>query len=185
MEVVEPSAANLSISSSIKNSTNEVVKSSNAIVELNVTNNGTSTYENLVGLYLYKELNDGSGYGVQVGVIEKGVSLEPSETKTVELVLEDLEDGASYFYYTHYYSVTSRMRSTYSYSFKVDLSSAPVESVSGDADGNNIVDANDVKALIDYMNGVGTINMEAADMDGDNMITIADIIKLVNLILSE
>ena len=55
----------------------------------------------------------------------------------------------------------------------------------GDADGNGKVDANDVKVLINYMNGSGTINMDSADLDGDNKITIADIIKLVNLILSK
>ena len=54
----------------------------------------------------------------------------------------------------------------------------------GDVSGNNDVDAGDVVAITDYIINKETkkFNIEAADMNGDNVFNIADIILIVNLI---
>ena len=144
----------------------------------------TANYRDLeTWLFVYDE----HGYGTGSSSNRKltSLTLQPGEEKTVTVHYEGLEDGTTYgiitYYRPSYYS--SSMTAFDNYYFTFEKPSNDV--IQGDASGDGELDSNDVKALIDYMIGSGTINMEAADLDGDNMITIADIIKLVNLILSK
>ena len=57
----------------------------------------------------------------------------------------------------------------------------------GDANSDKNVDARDVKAITDYMigNGPEKFSTKAADMNNDTLFNIADIIQIVNQILSK
>ena len=57
----------------------------------------------------------------------------------------------------------------------------------GDANSDKHVDARDVKAITDYMigNGPEKFSTKAADMNNDTLFNIADIIQIVNQILSK
>ena len=61
------------------------------------------------------------------------------------------------------------------------------ETEKGDASGDDVVDAKDVVALMNYLAGSKPegFNEAAADVNGDGKIDIADIVALVNLLLSK
>ena len=71
----------------------------------------------------------------------------------------------------------------------VYLGNAPEpEYQTGDADGDGVVDINDVTLIIDYLLGSQsdkgyTINMEAADVDHDGVVDINDVTMLIDTLL--
>ena len=56
----------------------------------------------------------------------------------------------------------------------------------GDANGNGVINVEDVTALIDYMLGGGTQlpNELAADTDGDGQLSVEDVTTLIDYLLS-
>ena len=67
----------------------------------------------------------------------------------------------------------------------VEMGSAETEE--GNLNGDDVVDAKDVVALMNYLAGSKPegFNEAAADVNGDGKIDIADIVALVNLLLSK
>ena len=57
---------------------------------------------------------------------------------------------------------------------------SPVD-ISGDVNGNGVVDWNDVKAIVDYIMGTPHVgfNMSMADVNGDEVINAADLVKVI------
>ena len=57
--------------------------------------------------------------------------------------------------------------------------------LAGDADGNGDVNFMDVQALIDYVldKPSDSFVFDAADINGDKIVSIADIVEIVNIIL--
>lgn len=58
------------------------------------------------------------------------------------------------------------------------------EPILGDVNGDSSVNIADVTALIDYLLGGGTINMQAADVNVDTSVNIADVTALIDKLLS-
>lgn len=57
----------------------------------------------------------------------------------------------------------------------------------GDADGNGVVNANDVKTVVDYIMGKNPANFvfANANMNGDNVVDAADLVLLISMPKSE
>ena len=117
----DTNVANLSLQPSVKNATDGVVAESAAVFNINVTNNRLNTYNNKIIARVYK-ITSGK-QGNYVGEVSKLVSIESGKTADVELTFNDIEDGASYFYYAYYISQDAEVEySDYSPFFAVDFS---------------------------------------------------------------
>ena len=54
----------------------------------------------------------------------------------------------------------------------------------GDANGNGIVDWNDVKAIVDYIMGTSPVgfNMTLANVNGDGVVNVADLVEVIQIV---
>lgn len=97
---------NLDIKATVSNvnENNYVIGDNKIIIKLSITNYGSSTYDNLVGVDLYKSRDDGSGYGDGVGSRQEEIILEPGKTTEIEFTFDNLQKNANYFFYSFYYS---------------------------------------------------------------------------------
>ena len=99
-------AANLSMTPTIKNAVKEYgdwyVKENTAVLSIQVTNNGTTTYDNDVFAYVFKMFND--QHATHFKTISAPVQLAPGATTTVEMEVSGLEDGAEYVFRVQYLS---------------------------------------------------------------------------------
>ncbi len=163
--------------------TNTGVLSGNKLrVRAQVTNEGENTYDNQIALYLY-QLIPGTNNGSRVAIKSVPATIQPGETKEVVLTVPDLNLDDQYFFYLYYYSEGSRVK------MSVDgtgwmFSLTPLSSVLGDADGNGIVDTNDVKTVADYIMGRDPLPFvfANANLNGDSKVDAADLVLLVNMV---
>ena len=163
--------------------TNTGVLSGNKLrVRAQVTNEGVNTYDNQIALYLY-QLIPGTNNGSRVAIKSVPATIQPGETKEVVLTVPDLNLDDQYFFYLYYYSEGSRVK------MSVDgtgwmFSLTPLSSVLGDADGNGIVDTNDVKTVADYIMGRDPLPFvfANANLNGDSKVDAADLVLLVNMV---
>ena len=111
------SEATLTMTPKTKNAVREdnqwVVKESKAIVSIDVTNTGSTDYDNDVIVKLYKLTN--GNQGSPAGTFKKGIQLAAGASTTAEVELTGLEDGATYFYYVYYMSAGEEVQG-YQYS---------------------------------------------------------------------
>ena len=63
----------------------------------------------------------------------------------------------------------------------------PSTSIAGDADGDEVVDVNDVVSIVNHILSKTAVsfNEEAADVNGDGSIDVADVVATVNIILGK
>ena len=101
---VQMKSADLSLIPSIKFAKDGVVGTKTVTVSLNVTNNGSALYDNYVAIAAYKYRTDGSGYGDYATEAGAPIQLNAGSTADIELTLDDMEDGASYFIIAYYKS---------------------------------------------------------------------------------
>lgn len=163
--------------------TNTGVLSGNKLrVRAQVTNEGENTYDNQIALYLY-QLIPGTNNGSRVAIKSVPATIQPGETKEVVLTVPDLNLDDQYFFYLYYYSEGSRVKmSVDGTGWKFSLT--PLSSVLGDADGNGIVDTNDVKTVADYIMGRDPLPFvfANANLNGDSKVDAADLVLLVNMV---
>ncbi len=99
-------AANLSMYPTTKNAVQEgrnmVVKQNYVVVNVQVTNNGSSDYDNDVIVKLYKLISETKGS--LADKVSKTIQLAAGASTDVDLQIDGLEDGAKYFYYVFYKS---------------------------------------------------------------------------------
>ena len=111
------SEATLTMTPKTKNAVREddqwVVKESKAIVSIDVTNTGSTDYDNDVIVKLYKLYN--GNQGSPAGTFRKAIQLAAGASTTAEVELTGLEDGATYFYYVYYMSAGEEVQG-YQYS---------------------------------------------------------------------
>ena len=111
------SEATLTMTPKTKNAVREddqwVVKESKAIVSIDVTNTGSTDYDNDVIVKLYKLYN--GNQGSSAGTFRKAIQLAAGASTTAEVELTGLEDGATYFYYVYYMSAGEEVQG-YQYS---------------------------------------------------------------------
>ena len=162
--------------------TNSRVLSGNKLrVRAQVTNNGTNTYDNQIALILY-QLIPGTNQGSPFASKSVPATIQPGETKEVVLTVPDLNFEEKYFFYLYYYSGGFRQKMEVNGTGGT-FSLAPLSSVQGDADGNGVVDAKDVKTVADYIMGRDPIPFvfANANMNGDTKVDAADLVKLINM----
>ena len=111
------SEATLTMTPKTKNAVREdnqwVVKESKAVVSIDVTNTGSTDYDNDVIVKLYKLTN--GNQGSPAGTFRKAIQLAAGASTTAEVELTGLEDGATYFYYVYYMSAGEEVQG-YQYS---------------------------------------------------------------------
>lgn len=79
-----------------------LLKEDKMVVNINVTNTGSTDYDNVVAIKLYK-LYDAT-HGSPVDTYYKDLQLAAGATTDVEMPIEGMEDGATYFFYVYYVS---------------------------------------------------------------------------------
>ena len=123
--VQEAVAATLKMTPKTKNAVKEngqdVVKEDKAIVSIDVTNIGSTDYDNDAIVKLYKFYSDNRGSAN--GIFRQRFQLAAGASTNVEVELDNIEDGARYFYYVYYMSSGEEVRGyQYSKSFYVHKS---------------------------------------------------------------
>lgn len=196
VEVSESHPASLSISSEVQNLVFDTIMDEKMVINVDVTNNGSYDYDDVIEVYLFKSRPDNSGYGDLIVTQQQEILLEPSAKTSLKFSFDDLEDGSKYFYYIYYYSTeNSQIKHYYvnsypaGYSLKfVYTAQTTPEPVPGDANGDGVVNAMDIADIINYMmnspTSTGTFVEEAADANGDGTINAADIVWIANTILN-
>ena len=160
--------------------TNYGVLSGNKLrVRAQVTNNGTNIYDNQIKLYMYKYI-EGQETHPYYTETSTNTTIQPGETKEVVLTVPDLNYDEKYFFYLYYYSGGSRQKMNVN-GTGWTFSLAPLSSVQGDADGNGIVDTNDVKTVVDYIMGRDPLPFvfDNANLNGDSKVDAADLVLLI------
>ena len=111
-------AANLNASIKVLDVTdtsNKIITSNKFSVELTITNNGSTTYDEDISVKLYKRTKGTSGTNVQ-GKNQR-LTLAPGATTTMRFDMDNVIDGWKYFAYAYYYSsgTQTTLSSTSSY----------------------------------------------------------------------
>ena len=162
--------------------TGKVINSDKISVELTITNNGETTYDEDISTILYKHTY--GNYGTSVQDVSQRLVLAPGETTKMQFDMTNVIDGWSYFLMASYYSEGVQKTFDVTAAYTVVFPEIP-QVIPGDVDGDGIVAVPDVTALIDYMlfgDSTG-INLEAADLDGDHQAGMSDLTILIDIIL--
>ena len=162
--------------------TGKVINGDKISVELTITNNGETTYDEDISTILYKHTY--GNYGTSVQDVSQRLVLAPGETTKMQFDMTNVIDGWSYFLMASYYSEGVQKTFDVTAAYTVVFPEIP-QVIPGDVDGDGIVAVPDVTALIDYMlfgDSTG-INLEAADLDGDHQAGMSDLTILIDIIL--
>ena len=148
-----------------------------------ITNEGENFYENQIELRMFERIPD-SNDGPLFKRISKPATIAVGETKEMEFTISGLNPDKEYFYYLYYKSSGSYVY--FSIPTSGILFSLTANNL-GDADGNGVVDANDVKIVVDYIMGKNPANFvfANANMNGDNVVDAADLVLLLSMLKSE
>ena len=79
-----------------------LLKEDKMVVNINVTNTGSTEYNDVVAVDLLKLYNE--THGSYVNTYYKDLQLAAGATTDVEMPIEGMEDGATYFFYVYYVS---------------------------------------------------------------------------------
>ena len=79
-----------------------LLKEDKMVVNINVTNTGSTEYNDVVAVDLFKLYNETRGS--YVNTYYKDLQLAAGATTDVEMPIEGMEDGATYFFYVYYVS---------------------------------------------------------------------------------
>jgi len=180
VNIAEASSASLTITQSAANAINGIVKEDKIVATANVKNNGSKTYDNVIVGELYRLLNDGSGMGTAVARVKKDIVVQPGESATTSLTFDNLDNGATYFYYLYYLSEGKMVGHVGGYSITVKAEEE--QPLKGDVNGDGEVNVTDLVPLVNMILGV-TPSSTAADVNGDGEVNVTDLVPLVNLIL--
>ena len=90
-----------------------LLKEDKMVVNINVTNTGSTEYNNVVAVDLFKLYDE--THGSHVNTYFKDLQLTAGATTDVEMPIEGMEDGATYFFYVYYVSAGDLVRG-YQYS---------------------------------------------------------------------
>ena len=90
-----------------------LLKEDKMVVNINVTNTGSTEYNNVVAVDLFKLYDE--THGSHVDTYFKDLQLTAGATTDVEMPIEGMEDGVTYFFYVYYVSAGEWIRG-YQYS---------------------------------------------------------------------
>lgn len=179
-------AANLSIAYEVLNVTdpqNNTITSDKFSLKLTVTNNGTESYYDDITVKLYKNL-DGT-YGSNAQIQNQLVRIEPNETVELQFDMDNVIDGWDYFAAIYYYSSGQQSSPRVTPHYTMVFPEEP-EVKMGDVNGDTFVNVSDVTMTIAYILGnpfTGDFNSQAADIDDNGTINVADVTALIKMIL--
>lgn len=175
-------AASLSATYRVLNEANGIINSDKFSIELTITNNGGTTYDEDISAKLYKNIYGGTGTNVQG--VNKHLILGPGETTTMQIDLTNVVDGWRYFATSCYYSEGQQVTFARTTSYTIVFPEVPAF-IPGDVNNDHEVDVNDVTMVISHILGVDVdINIEAADVMVDGAIDVADVTAIIALILN-
>ena len=162
---------------------NRIITSDKFSLNLSVTNNGTSTYDEDIIVKLYKHIY--GNYGTLVQTQTQSISLNRRQTTQLQFDLDNLLDNWQYFVKVYYYSSGEEVSlcGTGTYTIVFPGSSSYPD---GDVNGDGEVNIADVNAIIDIILG-GTASADVgqrADVNKDNEINIADVNAIIDIILN-
>ena len=104
LTIEEAKAANISMKPTTVNMNKSgVVEENKAVIKLDITNNGDTEYDNVVIVKLYK-LIPNTNQGTSAGKATKEITLAAGESTEEEVQFDDLESGATYFYWCYFMS---------------------------------------------------------------------------------
>jgi hypothetical protein len=184
-------AASLSATFTILNVTdadNKIITSDKFSIDLTVTNNGTTTYDEDISAKLFKHTKGNSGTNVQG--INQHVTLEPGETKTIRFDMTNVLDGWKYFIKTYYYSegnqIALKNAGTATFTIVFPDEPGPDQIIAGDVNFDGEVNISDVTILIDYLLNPDDVHIDsvAADVNTDGEINISDVTGIIDILLS-
>ena len=186
INIDEMPAANLTITPEVLNvtdATNRIITSDKFSLKLNITNNGTTAYNDDITVKLYKKSNGNTGNNVQV--MNQLVTVPAGQSAEVQFDMDNVMDGWQYFASISYYSAgQQRSAGTTQYYTIVFPTEPEPQFIPGDVNDDGEVNIADVTTLIDYLlNNNNVINLAAADVNGDNDVNIADVTALIDMLL--
>lgn len=174
-----PSTATISASSfTVKNANSGKINDNKFAFTAQVTNNGTSTYNDYIVARIYRRT--GSTSGSLVSQKMKEVSLASRGSQTLSFEFPDLVQNEDYFVSIYYYSngTLTKAGGTVFYTI-LGASSKP-----GDVNGDGVVDIADVNLTIDIILALKSkSSYPSADVNGDGKVDVADMNAIINMIL--
>jgi len=144
-----------------------------------ITNEGENIYDDQIELRMFERISNFYD-GTLFKTISQPTTIPVGETKEVEFTISGLNPDKEYFYYLYYKSSGSYVY--FSIPTSGILFSLTANNL-GDADGNGVVDANDVKTVVDYIMGKNPANFvfANANLNGDNVVDAADLVLLISM----
>ena len=171
--------ANLSITETTANATNDIVKENKIVSIVNVKNNDSQPYDNAIMGRLYRRSDNGTASVIFISEVYKDIHVQPDKDITVDLTFDNLADG-SYYYFLYYLSEgewKGRISS------RIITVQAEQQLLKGDVNGDGEVNVTDLVPLVNMILGITQSNV-AADVNGDGEVNVTDLVPLVNLILN-
>ena len=167
----------------VTDNTNRIITDNKFSIKVNITNEGSTTYDEDFYVKLCKWTYEGHGSAVQGKT--QHLTLAPGESKTLQFDMDNVIDGWKYFIWTYYYSDGNEVRLKGTSSYTVVFPEMP-EIIKGDANGDGLVNITDVTLLISALlsDNLSGINQQNADMDDNGTLNITDATMIINTILN-
>lgn len=163
--------------------------------EMTVKNTGDVTfYRNFTSHLWVPKGGNQYGWSSSNDAYTEDIVIEPGEETTIALTFTNLDEGVSYCIdprYPESYSSNTLVAFNehwwnieFTYTAPTDIEPDP-DPIPGNLDGDEGLDADDMTALVNHLLNGGSLPKGAdADVDGNGAINIADVTKLIELILS-
>ena len=163
---------------------NRVLTGTTLRVNTCITNNGLNTYENSIVLTLCKNTEDPSSGKISgPPVLSKSVmaTIQPGQTENVNFVVGGLDLGSEYFYFINYLSAGYEADLVITPAIDTYFSLTEETPKPGDADGNGMVEAADIDAVVKYiMEGdYDGFNFDNANLNNDDKVDAVDLVLLI------
>ena len=167
----------------VSDAAGRVITSDKFSIELTVTNNNTTTYDEDITFRIYKQVY--GNYGTLVQTITKPLNLARRQKTTMQIDFDNVMDGWKYFVKSYYYSSGEEKSLAGSYTYTIVFPDTPTYP-RGDVNGDYEVNISDVNAVIGVILGKNNNFdiIQRADVDQNGEVNIADVNAIIAIILS-